>query len=71
MRWKSNRQKARVGLERVKEKFLFLPCKIGKDVRWLENAKIRQRFMDSYHSGGPELAAFPSDTAYTRRYHMW
>jgi hypothetical protein len=30
------------GDERIIEKFLFLPFKIGNEMRWLENVKIRQ-----------------------------
>ena len=38
MRW----FKKKKGDVRIKEKFLFLPCRIGNEVRWLERAKIYQ-----------------------------
>jgi hypothetical protein len=36
-------EKLFVGQERVVEKFLLFPKKLGKEIRWLERAKIKQK----------------------------
>ena len=41
MKWKTKLYAS--GDERVVTKFLFLPKRIGEDVRWLERVKIRQQ----------------------------
>ena len=43
--------KKKKGDVRIKEKFLFLPCRIGNEVRWLERAKIYQEVKEGYASG--------------------
>ena len=44
MRW----FKKKKGDVRIKEKFLFLPCRIGNEVRWLERAKIYQEVKEGF-----------------------
>jgi len=41
-----------VGDIRTIEKFLFFPTKIGLEIRWLQKAKIKQKY---YNQGGGEL----------------
>ena len=60
MRWfKKKKGDVRIGDVRIKEKFLFLPCRIGNEVRWLERAKIYQEVKEGYALGpylsGPYL----------------
>lgn len=41
-----------IGDERVIKVFLFIPRKIGRDIRWLETAKIRQRYVYRWKEPG-------------------
>lgn len=50
MRWKD--KVLLVGDTRTIEKFLLFPRCIGYEWRWLEKAKILQRFERSYHDKG-------------------
>jgi len=43
MRW-TNKTQPKAGEIRVIIKFLFFPTKTGNETRWLEFAKIRQKF---------------------------
>ena len=40
MRWKCKQ----IGEERIVNRFLFLPCTISGEVRWFENATIKQQY---------------------------
>ena len=50
MKWKTKLYSE--GDERVVTRLLFLPKRIGEDVRWLELVKIRQEIVRSWEPPG-------------------
>ena len=50
MKWKTKLYSE--GDERIITRFLFLPKRIGEDVRWLEWVKIKQEIVRSWMSPG-------------------
>ena len=48
MKWEATKE----GDMRTIYKFLFLPRKIGGEARWLEGAKILQRYSEGTWAGG-------------------
>ncbi|MEE5181116.1 hypothetical protein JDW20_19360 [Bacillus subtilis] len=58
MRYIPKSERLFVGQERVVSRFLFLPMKLNKEVRWLERVKIKQKVKKVDVGGSMEWGNF-------------
>jgi hypothetical protein len=50
MRWSVKHRTIAEGDTRIVKRFLFLPLEIGGEVRWLEIARYKQKFMKPFRN---------------------